>query len=63
MKYIKPETVIIEASNEDLLSCSCGCSSADPTHIGCNGCEHCNHPNRPDHECNSKEWDTWDNEI
>jgi hypothetical protein len=55
MKYIKPETTIIKAEHEDLLSCSCGCSSVDPTHVGCNGCEHCNHPNRPDHECKSKE--------
>ena len=69
MKYIKPEitvmsgqVVLLAASGPDKGGCSCGCSSADPTHYGCYGCPNCNHSNDSEHICKSKESIDWEDE-
>lgn len=57
-QYNKPEiqVSVIESSNLMMGSkpssgCTCGCSSADPTHMGCYNCDKCNHDNSDNHNC------------
>ena len=54
--YIKPEVYVNNIESSNLMvgsksSCTCGCSSADPTHKGCYNCDKCNHDNSDNHNC------------
>lgn len=56
--YIKPDIEIYNVGSDNLMTsskpsngCTCGCSSADPTHLGCYNCDKCNHDNSDNHNC------------
>lgn len=57
-KYIQPNVKIVSLESNDILSCSCGCKSADPTHYGCYNCPNCkDHDNQSSHNCNTNQDD------